>query len=84
MGIYEKLSRQIILQDVLSVHCILLFSQLVDQGVLVKVYHIVGDQGALLHVALHHCVLVDQAERYIALLGRFLLCVSVQMEPCVV
>ena len=65
---------QVRLQDVLSVHSILLFSQLVDQGVLVQVYHIVCDQGALLDVALHHCVLVDQAERYIALLGRFLLC----------
>ena len=57
----------------LAVHRILLFSELVDQSIFVKVYHVVCDQVALLAVNLHDSILVDQTERYIALLGSFLL-----------
>ena len=57
----------------LSVHSILLFSELVDQSIFVKVYHVICDQVALLAVNLHNSILVDQTERDITLLGSFCL-----------
>ena len=57
----------------LSVHSILLFSELVDQSVLVELYHVVCDEVALLAVDFHNSVLVDQTEWYITLLCSFLL-----------
>ena len=66
----------------LSVHSILLFSELVDECVLVELNHVVSDEVALLAVNLHNSVLVDQTEWYITLLCCFCLCAD-RTECCV-
>ena len=56
----------------IAIHLILLFAYLIELGRGVEIDHVKGEEGALLDIALHACVLVDEGVDDVAISVRLL------------